>query len=174
MDEYQTAMLALEKNSLGLQKTSLGLQESSLALQESSLALQQAGLALQEAVLTASHWHTAITLAVSSCLVLYGFRIMRQSTEARNAALQADQEQRRQEHTETMRRMEQQHAETMQHMDREHAETMQRMDREHDETVRRIDRQHTEAMDTLRTIIHGLETTIERTAPKESRIRTDA
>lgn len=170
MDEYQTAMLALEKNSLsleetslGLQKTSLGLQESSLALQESSLALQQAGLALQEAVLTASHWHTAITLAVSSCLVLYGFRIMRQSTEARNAALQADQEQRRQEHTETMRRMEQQHA-----------ETMQRMDREHDETVRRIDRQHTEAMDTLHTIIHGLETTIERTAPKESRIRTEA
>ena len=156
MDEYQTAMLALEKNSLSLEETSLGLQES-------SLALQQAGLALQEAALTASHWHTAITLAVSSCLVLYGFRIMRQSTEARNAALQADQEQRRQEHTETMRRMEQQHA-----------ETMQRMDREHDETVRRIDRQHTEAMDTLRTIIHGLETTIERTAPKESRIRTDA
>lgn len=167
MDEYQTAMLALEKNSLAL-------EETSLALQESSLALQQAGLALQEAALTASHWHTAITLAVSSCLVLYGFRIMRQSTEARNAALQADQEQRRQEHTETMRRMEQQHAETMQHMDREHAETMQRMDREHDETVRRIDRQHTEAMDTLHTIIHGLETTIERTAPKESRIRTDA
>lgn len=156
MDEYQTAMLALEKNSLAL-------EETSLALQESSLALQQAGLALQEAVLTASHWHTAITLAVSSCLVLYGFRIMRQSTEARNAALQADQEQRRQEHTETMRRMEQQHA-----------ETMQRMDREHDETVRRIDRQHTEAMDTLHTIIHGLETTIERTAPRESRIRIDA
>lgn len=163
MDEYQTAMLALEKNSLSLEETSLGLQKTSLGLQESSLALQQAGLALQEAVLTASHWHTAITLAVSSCLVLYGFRIMRQSTEARNAALQADQEQRRQEHTETMRRMEQQHA-----------ETMQRMDREHDETVRRIDRQHTEAMDTLRTIIHGLETTIERTAPKESRIRTNA
>ena len=91
--------------------------------------------------MTASHWHTAISLAVSSCLVLYGCRIMRQSTEARNAALKADQEQRRQERTETMRRMEQQHA---------------------------------EAMDTLHTIIHGLETTIERTAPKESRSRTDA
>lgn len=63
MDEYQTAMLALE--------------ESSLALQETSVALQRAGLTLQEAALTANHWHTAITLAVSSCLVLYGFRIMR-------------------------------------------------------------------------------------------------
>lgn len=134
MDEYQTAMLALEKNSLALEETSLGLQESSLALQESSLALQQAGLALQEAALTSSHWHTGITLAVSSCLVLYGFRIMRQSTEARNAALKADQEQRRQERTETMRRM---------------------------------DQQHVEAMDALHAIIHGLETTIERTAPKE-------
>ena len=120
MDEYQTAMLALE--------------ESSLALQETSVALQRAGLTLQEAALTANHWHTAITLAVSSCLVLYGFQIMRQSTEARNAALQADQEQRRQEHVETMRRM---------------------------------DQQHVEAMGALHAIIHGLETTIERTAPKE-------
>ena len=59
---------------------------------------------------------------------------MRQSTEARNAALQADQEQRRQEHAETMRRM---------------------------------DQQHTKAMDALHAIIHGLETTIQRTAPKE-------
>ncbi len=120
MDEYQTAMLALEKNSLALEETSLSLQKTSLAL--------------QEAALTAGHWHTAITLAVSSCLVLYGFRIMRQSTEARNAALKADQEQRRQEHTETMRRMEQQHA---------------------------------EAIGALHATIHGLETTIERTAPKE-------
>lgn len=117
MNEYQTAMVAL---------------------QETSVALQQAGLTLQEAALTASHWHTAITLAVSSCLVLYGFRIMRQSTDARNAALQADQEQRHQEHAETMRRMEQQHA---------------------------------EAMDALHAVIHGLETTIERTAPKEGGTR---
>ena len=124
MNEYQTAMLAL--------------QESSLTLQETSLALQEASVALQQAALTASHWHTAITLAVSSCLVLYGFRIMRQSTEARNAALQADQEQRRQEHAETMHRMDQQHA---------------------------------EAMDALHAIIHGLETTIERTAPKEGGTR---
>ena len=139
MNEYQTAMVAL---------------------QETSVALQQAGLTLQEAALAASHWHTAITLAVSSCLVLYGFRIMRQSTDARNAALQADQEQRHQEH-----------AETMQRMDREHAETMQRMDREHAETMRRMDQQHAEATDALHTIIHGLETTIERTAPKEGGTR---
>ena len=105
-----------------------------MALQETAVALQRAGLTLQEAALTSSHWHTGITLAVSSCLMLYGFRIMRQSTEARNAALQADQEQRRQEHVETMRRMDQQHA---------------------------------EAMGALHAIIHGLETTIERTAPKE-------
>ena len=135
MNEYQTAMLAL--------------QESSLTLQEASLALQEASVALQQAALTASHWHTGITLAVSSCLVLYGFRIMRQSTDARNAALQADQEQRRQEH----------------------AETMQRMDREHAETMRRMDQQHAEATDALHTIIHGLETTIERTAPKEGGTR---
>lgn len=146
MNEYQTAMLAL--------------QESSLTLQEASLALQEASVALQQAALTASHWHTGITLAVSSCLVLYGFRIMRQSTDARNAALQADQEQRHQEH-----------AETMQRMDREHAETMQRVDREHAETMRRMDQQHTEAMDALHTVIHGLETTIERTAPKEGGTR---
>ena len=116
---------------------------------------QTATLALQQAALTASHWHTALTLGVSSGLVLYGFRIMHQGTEARNAALQADREQRRQEHVETVRRMEQQHA-----------EAMQRMDREHDETMRRIDQQHAEATDTLHTIIHGLETTIERTAPQ--------
>ena len=138
MNEYQTAMLAL--------------QESALTLQEASLALQEASVALQQAALTASHWHTGLTLAVSSCLVLYGFRIMRQSTDARNAALQADREQRRQEHVETMRRMEQQHA-----------EAMQRMDREHDE-----------AMDALHTVIHGLETTIERTAAKEGGNRADA
>ena len=149
MNEYQTAMLAL--------------QESALTLQEASLALQEASVALQQATLTASHWHTGLTLAVSSCLVLYGFRIMRQSTDARNAALQADQEQRRQEHTETMQRMEQQHV-----------EAMQRMDREHDETMRRIDRQHAEATETLHTIIHGLETTIERTAPKAGGNRADA
>lgn len=135
MNEYQTAMLAL--------------QESSLTLQEASLALQEASVALQQAALTASHWHTGITLAVSSCLVLYGFRIMRQSTDARNAALQADQEQRHQKH----------------------AETMQRMDREHAETMRRMDQQHAEATDALHTIIHGLETTIERTAPKEGGTR---
>ena len=131
MNEYQTAMLAL---------------------QESALALQEASVALQQAALTASHWHTGLTLAVSSCLVLYGFRIMRQSTDARNAALQADQEQRRQEHT----------------------ETMQRMDREHAEAMRRMDQQHAEAMDALHTVIHGLETTIERTAPKAGGNRADA
>ena len=138
MNEYQTAMLAL--------------QESALTLQEASLALQEASVALQQAALTASHWHTGLTLAVSSCLVLYGFRIMRQSTDARNAALQADQEQRRQEH----------------------AETMQRMDREHAEAMRRMDQQHAEAMDALHTVIHGLETTIERTAPKAGGNRAGA
>lgn len=117
MNEYQTAMVAL---------------------QETSVALQQAGLTLQEAALTASHWHTAITLAVWSGLALYVFRIMRKDIEKQNAALQADRERHRKKHLETMRRM---------------------------------DREHAEAMNRLPTLTRGLETTIERTAPKEGGTR---
>lgn len=117
MNEYQTAMLAL---------------------QESSLALQEASVALQQAALTASHWHTGITLAVWSGLALYVFRIMRKDIEKQNAALQADRERHRKKHLETMRRM---------------------------------DREHAEAMNRLPTLTRGLETTIERTAPKEGETR---
>ena len=48
-----------------------------------ALAVQQASLAVQQAVLTASYWQTGITLAVSSGLILYGFRIMRVEGRAR-------------------------------------------------------------------------------------------
>ena len=66
-----------------------------------ALAVQQAGLALQQASLTASYWQTGITLAVSSGLVLYGFRIMRAEGRIR-AQEHADR------HTETMTAFEQQ------------------------------------------------------------------
>ena len=64
-----------------------------------ALALQQATLALQQAALTASYWQTGITLAVSSGLVLYGFRVMRMGMEQRRV-------ESAQRHTETMRALE--------------------------------------------------------------------
>ena len=61
-----------------------------------------ASLGLRQAALTATYWQTGIsaglsllTLIVSSCLVLYGFRLMRRGTERR--AREADQR-----HTEAM------------------------------------------------------------------------
>ena len=71
-----------------------------------ALAVQQAGLALQQAALTASYWQTGMTLAVSSGLVLYGFRVMRQGTDARRAEMDAAAKAAEQRHTETMRALE--------------------------------------------------------------------
>lgn len=67
-----------------------------------NLGIQQANLGLRQAALTATYWQTGITvglslltLVVSSCLVLYGFRLMRHGTERR--AREAEQR-----HTEAM------------------------------------------------------------------------
>ena len=62
---------------------------------------EAAALAVQQAVLTVSYWQTGITLAVSSGLVLYGFRIMR--AEGRTRA-----QERADRHAETMTAFEQQ------------------------------------------------------------------
>ena len=75
---------------------------ANLGLQQAALDLQQAALDLQQAALTATYWQTGLsavlsllTLAISSGLVLYGFRLMRRGTEQR--AREADQR-----HTESM------------------------------------------------------------------------
>ena len=65
-----------------------------------------ANLAVQQAAITAGYWQTGITLAVSSGLVLYGFRIMRRGTEQRRAETT-------QQHTEVMTVAEQRHTEAM-------------------------------------------------------------
>ena len=62
-----------------------------------------ANLALQQATITAGYWQTGITLAVSSSLVLYGFRGVRRASDTRGAELQADREDQRQRHTEAMK-----------------------------------------------------------------------
>ena len=74
-----------------------------------SLAVQHASLAVEEAVLTAAYWQTgisattsALTLAVSSGLVLYGFRLMRRGTEQRWAEMAAAATAAEQRHAESM------------------------------------------------------------------------
>lgn len=63
---------------------------------------EAASLAIWRAALSVSHWQTglsALTLAISSGLILYGFRLMRLGTEQRR-------EEANQHHTETMRALE--------------------------------------------------------------------
>ena len=97
---------------------------------------ETASLALQQAALTASYWQTGITLAVSSGLVLYGFRLMHRGTEARRAEMDAAAKAAEQRHTETMTVLRQQ-------------------GRALDQRGRALDRQD-----------RALEALIERTAPK--------
>ena len=57
-----------------------------------TIAYQNASLAIQQGSLALATWQTllsAATLAVSSGLVLYGFRLMRLGTDARNRQLDA-------------------------------------------------------------------------------------
>ena len=63
---------------------------------------EAASLAIRQAALTVSYWQTglsALTLAISSGLILCGFRLMRLGTEQRR-------EEANQHHTETMRALE--------------------------------------------------------------------
>ena len=99
-----------------------------------------ANLAVQQAAITAGYWQTGITLAVSSGLVLYGFRIMRRGTEQRRA--------------ETT----QQHTEAMTVADQHHTEVMEVAERRHTEAMKASEERHIEAMKALQALI-------ERTAP---------
>ena len=79
-------------------------EAATIAYQNASLAIQQAGLDLQQGNLTLGYWQiglSALTLAVSSGLVLYGFRLMWLGTEQRR-------EEARQQHEETMTALHQQ------------------------------------------------------------------
>ena len=76
-----------------------------------------ANLAVQQAAITAGYWQTGITLAVSSGLVLYGFRIMRRGTEQRRAETT-------QQHTEVMTVADQHHTEAMKASEERHIEAM--------------------------------------------------
>lgn len=63
---------------------------------------EAASLAIRQAAVAVSYWQTglsALTLAISSGLILYGFRLMRLGTEQRR-------EEANQHHTETMRALE--------------------------------------------------------------------
>lgn len=63
---------------------------------------EAASLVIRRAALTVSYWQTglsALTLAIFSGLILYGFRLMRLGTEQRR-------EEANQHHTETMRALE--------------------------------------------------------------------
>ena len=63
---------------------------------------EAASLVIRQAALAVSYWQTglsALTLAVLSGLILYGFRLMRLGTEQRR-------EEANQHHTETMRALE--------------------------------------------------------------------
>ena len=71
-------------------------------LEAATIAFQEATIAYQNASLSIATWQTilsALTLLVSSGLVLYGFRLMRLGTEQRR-------EEANQHHTETMRALE--------------------------------------------------------------------
>lgn len=69
---------------------------------------ETANLALQPAALTASYWQTGITLAVSSGLVLYGFRLMRRGIDARRAEMDVAAKATEQRHIKTMTILQQQ------------------------------------------------------------------
>ena len=97
---------------------------------------ETANLALRQAALTASYWQTGFTLAVSSSLVLYGFRLMHRGPEARRAEIDAATKAAEQRHIETMTVLRQQ-------------------GRALDQRGRALDRQD-----------RALEALIERTAPK--------
>ena len=61
---------------------------------------EAATIAYQHAILTITYWQTglsALTLFVSSGLVLYGFRLMRLGTEQRREEARQQHEQRREE-----------------------------------------------------------------------------
>ncbi len=104
---------------------------------------ETANLALQQAALTASYWQTGITLAVSSGLVLYGFRLMRRGTDARRAEMDAAAKAAEQRHIETMTVLQQQ------------GRALDQQGRALDQQSRALDRQS-----------RALEALIERTAPK--------
>ncbi len=95
MSEYEVANLGLQQAALDLQQTALGLQQTALDLQRAGLDLQQAGLMATYWQIGISAGLSLLTLAVSSGLVFYGFRLMRRGTEQR--AREADQR-----HTESM------------------------------------------------------------------------
>ena len=112
----------------------LSLQQANLDIQHANLGLRKAALGLQQAALTATYWQTGIsaglsllTLAVSSSLVLYGFRLMRRGTERR--AREADQR-----HTEAMT-------------------ALRTLISGTERRAREADQRHTEAMTALRTLI---------------------
>lgn len=112
----------------------LGLQQANLDIQQAALGLRQTALGLQQAALTATYWQTGIsaglsllTLIVSSCLVLYGFRLMRRGTERR--AREADQR-----HTEAMA-------------------ALRALISGMEQGAREAEQRHTEAMTALRTLI---------------------
>ena len=114
---------------------------------------EAATIAYQHALLTITYWQTglsALTLFVSSGLVLYGFRLMRLGTEQRREEARQQHEQRREE---TRQQYEQRREEARQQHEQRREEARQ---------------QHEEAMTALKALIGGMETVIARTAKDSS------
>ena len=102
MSEVEAATIAFQEATIAYQNASLAYQEATIAIHKASLTIQETGLAIQQDNLTLGYWQTALsalTLVVSSGLVMYGFRLIRLGTEQRR-------EEARQQHTETMRALE--------------------------------------------------------------------
>ncbi len=103
---------------------------------------EAATIAYQQAALTITYWQTslsALTLLVSSGLVLYGFRLMRLGTEQRREEAHQQHEERREEARQ-----------------------------QHEERREEACQQHEEAMTALKALISGMETAIARTAKDSS------
>lgn len=114
----------------------------------------------------ASLIQSGVTLLVSSGLVLYGFRLMRQSIRQRR-------DESTQQHEQTMAALAQQHEQTMAAL----AYQRRQQREQHEEAMRAIDKQHAQAIRTLgkhneqrrhqhAQAMRALEILIERTAPK--------
>ena len=135
----ETTMTEFERATIAFQEATITYQESTLAFQEATLAFQEAALVYQAVGLAIAAANTLAALAAAAG-IWYGIRAMVRANKERAAILDQQREADERRHEETMTAM------------REH----------HEEAMRRLDHQGR----ALETLITGLETVIERTAPK--------
>ena len=128
-----------------------------------SLAIQKTGLAIAAV--------SAIAAAIAASGIWWGIAAMMRANKERAAFLDQQREADERRHAEAMEEGRQRHLETMAALDqqreadeRRHAEAMEEGRQRHLETMAAL----AEQSRTLESVIRGLETVIERTAPRES------